>query len=122
MSQQLRPSLSMPDDVWYLVAQYLRPEELRRLYGVNKALFHLSMEERYRNICFSNNDRRMKWLCKNIQYALVSILSAILVDSEVLERRWCDSMYEGSTSGRGRSNAGLLRSSPRVFLGPSGRR
>jgi len=61
----------MPDDVWYFVARYLPPKELRRLYGVNRALFHLSMEERYRNICFSNNDRRMKWLCKNIKAPLV---------------------------------------------------
>ncbi|KAF8634691.1 hypothetical protein AX15_000749 [Amanita polypyramis BW_CC] len=61
----------IPDLVWRLVICYLPPEELRRLYSVNRPLFHLFMEERYRSICFSKGDRKMKWLCKNIKNTLV---------------------------------------------------
>ncbi|KAK2462798.1 hypothetical protein APHAL10511_005189 [Amanita phalloides] len=69
--ERLRQPLTMPDHIWYLIARFMPSDELRRLYGVNKALFHISMEERYRSVCFCRSDKKMKWLCKNITAPLV---------------------------------------------------
>ncbi|KAM6495141.1 hypothetical protein JOM56_009764 [Amanita muscaria] len=61
-----RPSPDLPADVWSIVASFLPPEELGSLYGVNPALFDLSMKERYWRVCFNGDKRTMKWLRKNI--------------------------------------------------------
>lgn len=61
-----RPSPDLPANVWSTVASFLPPGELRSLYGVNQALFDLSMKERYWRVCFNGDKRTMKWLRKNI--------------------------------------------------------
>ena len=39
----------LPDEIWLLIAEYLPDHQVRRLYSVNKALFHIALDLRHRN-------------------------------------------------------------------------
>ncbi|TFK33986.1 hypothetical protein BDQ12DRAFT_657405 [Crucibulum laeve] len=47
-------ALDIPYDVWFNVAQFLPKEEIRNLYGVNRALFMIAMDERYQSAYIRN--------------------------------------------------------------------
>lgn len=42
----------IPFDIWLEIASYLSRDDCIRLYSVNRALFEISMDERYRLVCF----------------------------------------------------------------------
>jgi hypothetical protein len=40
-------TIDFPFEIWVNVASYLPPGHVRRLYAVNRHLYHLAMEDRY---------------------------------------------------------------------------
>ncbi|KAF9048635.1 hypothetical protein BJ165DRAFT_1039764 [Panaeolus papilionaceus] len=40
--------IQLPYDIWFTISKYLSSDELKRLYSVNKALFYISMDEKYK--------------------------------------------------------------------------
>ena len=40
----------IPDDVWMHIAQFIPEDDLKTLFSVNRAFFHLSMNARYHTV------------------------------------------------------------------------
>jgi len=40
----------LPVELWRHIAQFLPPEVVKGLYGVNQAFYHLAMDEKYREV------------------------------------------------------------------------
>ena len=49
---------SLPFDIWAHIAKRLQSDSLCKLYGVNKALFKLGLDERYRHLELVSRDAR----------------------------------------------------------------
>lgn len=48
-------SLTMPElsyDIWLNISRYIYKDQLKELYSVNRALFEIAMDERYREVSF----------------------------------------------------------------------
>ena len=51
MSTQTRHSVAeVPLEVWQIIASFLSSEDVKKLYGINRPLSALAMEERYRSV------------------------------------------------------------------------
>jgi F-box-like len=44
--------MHLPFDIWLHIASFLPVSQLRNLYAVNRALFDIAMDERYKEIRF----------------------------------------------------------------------
>lgn len=42
----------LPIELWMHITEFLSIEVVKDLYGVNQALYHLAMDERYREVKF----------------------------------------------------------------------
>lgn len=42
--------VDLPYDLWYQIAQFIPRRELRNLYSVNRTLYDIAMDERYKLI------------------------------------------------------------------------
>ena len=43
----------LPLELWMNITQFLSTEVVKDLYSVNRALYHLAMDERYREVNFN---------------------------------------------------------------------
>ena len=44
------PAVDLPLEIWLYIASFIPPDQLRKLYAVNHALFVIAMEERYKEV------------------------------------------------------------------------
>ncbi|KAJ4481087.1 hypothetical protein J3R30DRAFT_2399474 [Lentinula aciculospora] len=53
--------MSLPNDVWLQIIDYISPLALQELYSVNSTFFNVAMDQRYQQISFSYLSRKMIW-------------------------------------------------------------
>ncbi|KAJ3856048.1 hypothetical protein EV368DRAFT_33290 [Lentinula lateritia] len=53
--------MSLPNDVWLQIIDYISPLAIQELYSVNSAFFNVAMDQRYQQISFSYLSRKMIW-------------------------------------------------------------
>ncbi|KAJ7626288.1 hypothetical protein DFH06DRAFT_1228449 [Mycena polygramma] len=51
--------ISLPQEIWYQIAEYLPPQTVGDLYSVNRPWFDIAMNARYRQISFAFLNRQM---------------------------------------------------------------
>ena len=62
----------LPYDIWLLITEYLSEKQVRRMYSVNKALFNIAMDLRYKEVTlgFSDTRRTLRSDIRYFQYVL----------------------------------------------------
>lgn len=62
----------LPYDIWLLITEYLSEKQIRQLYPVNKALFNIAMDSRYKEVSlgFSDSRRMLRADIRRFQYVL----------------------------------------------------
>ncbi|KAF9462554.1 hypothetical protein BDZ94DRAFT_1261186 [Collybia nuda] len=50
--------MDLPEDIWYLIATHLTPEELRALIKVNRTFLHAALNARYRHVRFRSKSKK----------------------------------------------------------------
>ncbi|KAJ3727806.1 hypothetical protein C8R42DRAFT_348124 [Lentinula raphanica] len=53
--------MSLPNDVWLQIIDYISPMAIQELYSVNSTFFNVAMDQRYQQISFSYLSRKMIW-------------------------------------------------------------
>ena len=71
MSTQTRHSVAdVPLEVWQIIASFLSSEDVKKLYGLNRPLSALAMEERCRSVSIGDlHDRETIWALQRLTYA-----------------------------------------------------
>lgn len=59
--------MSLPNDVWLQIVQFISPSAIQTLYSLNSAFFNVAMDYRYQQISFSYLSDRMLWQMKRLQ-------------------------------------------------------
>ncbi|KAE9403783.1 hypothetical protein BT96DRAFT_973577 [Gymnopus androsaceus JB14] len=59
--------MSLPNDVWLQIVQFISPSAVQSLYSLNSAFFNVAMDYRYQQISFSYLSDRMLWQMKRLQ-------------------------------------------------------
>ncbi|KDR72638.1 hypothetical protein GALMADRAFT_213157 [Galerina marginata CBS 339.88] len=78
--------MSLPSELWLHIAKYLSTDAIKDLYVLNQALFHLSMDARYRDIIFDDANDRMAYTLetlRNTQFA--SRVHSLHIDSHIFQ-------------------------------------
>jgi len=70
ISTQTRHSAAeVPLEVWQIVASFLSSEDVKKLYGINRPLSALAMEERYRSVSIGDlHDRQIIRVLQRLAY------------------------------------------------------
>lgn len=71
MSTQTRHSVAdVPLELWQIIASFLSSEDVKKLYGLNRPLSALAMEERCRSVSIGDlHDRETIWALQRLTYA-----------------------------------------------------
>lgn len=59
--------MSLPNDVWLQITQFISPLAIQNLYSVNSAFFNVAMDHRYHQISFSYLSSKMLWIMSRLQ-------------------------------------------------------
>lgn len=52
-------TLELPSEIWLHIAQFIPPEQIRVMLGVNQVFFYLAMDERYRSLSIASLDANL---------------------------------------------------------------
>jgi hypothetical protein len=60
--------MDLPYDIWLEIVKFLPGDIVRRLFSVNRVLFEIAMDERYREVEIMTLDRRTLWILFRLRY------------------------------------------------------
>ncbi|KAJ3711823.1 hypothetical protein DFJ43DRAFT_85258 [Lentinula guzmanii] len=64
--------MSLPNDVWLQIIEYMSPLAIQELYSVNSTFFNVAMDQRYQQISFSYLSRKMIWILARLKDPVVA--------------------------------------------------
>ena len=62
--------VELPLEIWELITGYLSESNLNRLIGVNRLLYHLVLDRRYKEVSVRLRDHQSLHLLGQVSYAL----------------------------------------------------
>lgn len=60
----------LPREIWLQVADYVAPLELEKLFSLNSAFYHVTMEQKYGQVSFAFLSVQMERLLARLRYVL----------------------------------------------------